>query len=61
MTMPGWTGVETYRRLKQANPKLRIIVSSGFNESDVLSEYSRPHTSRIFAQAVWRFRLGDLR
>lgn len=35
MKMPGMNGEETYRELRQINDQVKVILSSGFNESDV--------------------------
>jgi PAS domain S-box-containing protein len=39
--MPVMDGYELFRELKKINPKLPIIVSSGFAESDILSHIAR--------------------
>ena len=39
LAMPGLTGFETYHRLKALNPKVRIVLSSGYCEEDVLARY----------------------
>ncbi len=39
LTMPGWNGFETYRRLKQIAPDLHCVMSSGFSEEEVRARY----------------------
>jgi two-component system, cell cycle sensor histidine kinase and response regulator CckA len=39
LTMPGWNGFETYRRLKQIVPHLHCVMSSGFSEEEVRARY----------------------
>ncbi len=39
LTMPGWNGFETYRRLKQIAPDLHCVMSSGFGEEEVRARY----------------------
>lgn len=38
MIMPGMDGDETYNRLKEINPKIRVILSSGYGVNDLDSE-----------------------
>ena len=35
LTMPHLDGVETFRRLRQVDPAVRVVVASGFSESEV--------------------------
>ncbi len=39
LSMPGLSGFEAYRRMKALNPRLRIVLSSGYCEEDVLEQY----------------------
>ena len=39
LTMPGWTGFDTYRRLKQFSPNVHILISSGYNAEEVRERY----------------------
>jgi CheY-like chemotaxis protein len=38
MVMPGTTGLEACRRLRQINPHVKVILSSGYSSSDVVRE-----------------------
>jgi len=40
LSMPGMGGKETFRLLKAENPDVRVIMSSGFSESDAMNEIS---------------------
>ncbi|MCU0411960.1 MAG: response regulator, partial [Bacteroidetes bacterium] len=40
LSMPGMGGKETFRLLKAENPEVRVIMSSGFSESDAMKEIS---------------------
>jgi PAS domain S-box-containing protein len=39
LTMPGMSGEDTLRRMRQAHPGLRILIMSGYNERDVLDRF----------------------
>ena len=39
LTMPGLSGHETFVRLKQINPSVPVILSSGFSEAEVLERF----------------------
>jgi CheY-like chemotaxis protein len=38
MVMPELTGLETCRRLREVNPEVKVILSSGYNSSEVVRE-----------------------
>jgi PAS domain S-box-containing protein len=38
MVMPGTTGLETCHRLREINPKVKVILSSGYNSGEVVRE-----------------------
>ena len=38
MIMPGISGLETYNRLKNINPKIKVLLSSGYSEKGQASE-----------------------
>ncbi|MCG3172715.1 MAG: Sensor histidine kinase RcsC [Myxococcota bacterium] len=40
MTMPEMNGEETFWRLRQINPGVRVILSSGYNEQDATSRFA---------------------
>ena len=37
LSMPGMSGEETFHALRSLNPDLRVLLSSGFNETEVIS------------------------
>jgi len=39
MTMPRLDGAETFRRLRQMNPNLKVILTSGYNEQDATGRF----------------------
>ena len=39
VAMPGLNGFETYHRMKSENPDVRVVISTGFCEEDVLARY----------------------
>ncbi|HPP58697.1 MAG TPA: PAS domain S-box protein [Candidatus Hydrogenedens sp.] len=39
MTMPQLDGEETFRELRRINPKVKVILSSGYNEKDVIERF----------------------
>ncbi|WP_224960859.1 CHASE domain-containing protein [Geomonas subterranea] len=39
LTMPGMDGEECFRRLQLLDPEVRVIMSSGFSEQDVVSKF----------------------
>ncbi len=40
LTMPGMSGEETFRELRKIRPDLQIVLSSGYNQEEVLSRFS---------------------
>lgn len=40
LTMPKMGGVETFEKLREIDPKVRVLISSGYNERDVLEQFS---------------------
>lgn len=44
MKMPGMDGEETFRRLKKINPKVKIILATGYSESEDLSIFVEQNT-----------------
>jgi CheY-like chemotaxis protein len=49
LTMPGLSGTETFRLIRQINPQLPVILSSGFNEVEVAGML-RSHRRSSFLQ-----------
>ncbi|KAA3612000.1 MAG: PAS domain S-box protein [Calditrichaeota bacterium] len=40
MTMPHMNGEETFRELRQLNPKIKVILSSGYNEQEATNNFT---------------------
>jgi two-component system, cell cycle sensor histidine kinase and response regulator CckA len=40
LSMPGLTGEETFRELRQINPQVRIMLSSGYSHDEVISRFA---------------------
>lgn len=40
LTMPHLNGEETFRELRQMNPQVRVIMSSGYSETDISSRFA---------------------
>lgn len=55
MTMPRLSGEETYRALKEINPDVRIVVSSGFSKADAAFRFG-PDAVEGFLQKPYRAR-----
>ncbi len=60
-SMPGMTGEETLRRLREIQPDLDVIVSSGYSETETLRQFQgvrlaafiqKPYTSHELSRAV---------
>ena len=39
LTMPRMDGKEAFQRMKEADPKVRVILSSGYNEQDAIQQF----------------------
>jgi CheY-like chemotaxis protein len=61
LTMPGMNGEETLIRMRAINPGVRVILSSGFDESEVMRRFSesqlagflqKPYTAAVLARKV---------
>ncbi|MFP4579481.1 MAG: PAS domain S-box protein [Candidatus Sumerlaeia bacterium] len=40
MTMPHMDGVETFRELRRIRPDVQVVISSGYNEQEILNQFS---------------------
>jgi two-component system, cell cycle sensor histidine kinase and response regulator CckA len=40
LTMPRMNGEEAYRELRQIDPDVRVILASGYSESDIASRFA---------------------
>lgn len=47
LTMPGWSGFETYRRMRQIRPDLAVILSSGYSDTEIRAKYPREEIGEI--------------
>ncbi|MCA9932932.1 MAG: PAS domain S-box protein [Anaerolineales bacterium] len=61
LSMPGWSGEQTMRELRQANPEVRIILSSGYNETEATQQFTgkgltgflqKPYSARQLVEMV---------
>jgi CheY-like chemotaxis protein len=41
MTMPDWNGEETFRRLRKADPNVKVILTSGYSESQATDDLDK--------------------
>jgi two-component system cell cycle sensor histidine kinase/response regulator CckA len=64
LIMPGLSGLETYARLKDINPRVRVILSSGYSSGRIRREASesgspefleKPYTLEELSQALQKF------
>ena len=65
MTMPVMGGEEALRRMKEIDPKVRVILSSGFNEVEAVRRFTgkglagfiqKPYTARALAEKLAEIR-----
>ncbi|MBE2220826.1 MAG: response regulator [Anaerolineae bacterium] len=47
MNLPGMTGSEVYRVMQQVNPNVKVIVSSGYDELDVVERLGESKPASI--------------
>jgi DNA-binding NarL/FixJ family response regulator len=40
MTMPHLNGVQTFRELRRISPSVRVVLSSGYSEKSVISQFA---------------------
>jgi PAS domain S-box-containing protein len=61
LTMPGMGGEETLRRLKQIRPNVKVILSSGYNETEVVHRFAgkglcgfiqKPYSAQALVEVV---------
>ena len=61
LSMPGWSGEQTLRELRQVNPEVRIILSSGYNEIEATQRFvgkaltgflQKPYSAETLLSAV---------
>ncbi len=54
LTMPHMDGVETFSELRRLNPKVRIVLTSGYNETDVAARFAGKGLSGVL-QKPYKF------
>jgi DNA-binding NtrC family response regulator len=47
MNLPGMAGPEVYQVMQGFNPNVKVIVSSGYDESDVIERFGEPRPTSI--------------
>lgn len=47
MNLPGMAGPEVYQVMQGVNPNVKVIVSSGYDESDVIERFGEPRPTSI--------------
>jgi len=52
LIMPGMSGLETYSRLKDINPGVRVILSSGYSSGRVRSEAAEVGSPEFLEKAL---------
>jgi len=67
LSLPGISGEETFKRLKVIDPKVRVVVSSGFPNEDVTKKFDgtgvigylqKPYNYVTLVNSVNRFLVG---
>jgi DNA-binding NtrC family response regulator len=57
LTMPHLDGEETFRQMRMLNPKVRVILTSGFNQQEAITRF----TGKGLAGFIQKpFELGSL-
>jgi len=68
MSMPGLNGVDTLDRLRQVDPEVRIILSSGYSQQQIANEItvgshtgflSKPYDVNMLVNKVWQYLPGS--
>lgn len=47
MNLPGMAGPEVYQVMQRVNPNVKVIVSSGYDEYDVIERFGEPRPTSI--------------
>ncbi|MHB1461772.1 MAG: PAS domain S-box protein [Armatimonadota bacterium] len=58
MTMPDLDGVDTFRALRRIDPKVKVVISSGYAEKDVELKFAAEHVDGFIAKP---YTLAELR
>ena len=56
LSMPGMSGVETYAHLRQINPNVPIVLTSGYSETESLSRFKKDNRLSGFIQKPFHMR-----
>ncbi len=68
MTMPRMGGEETFREMRTIDPKVRVVLSSGYNEQDATSHFAgkglagfiqKPYSPRALQEKMVAILVGD--
>ena len=59
LSMPGLTGEETFRELRQINPQVRIMLSSGYSHDEVISRFAGQHEVAFIQKPYDASQLSD--
>ncbi len=59
MTMPGLSGEETFRRLRQVNPEVTVILSSGYNEIEATRRFTSKGLAGFLQKPYTAGQLGE--
>lgn len=64
LSMPGLSGQETFRRLREIDPSVMVVISSGYDKEDVRHQFAahevtgfiqKPYTARELGEAIKRY------
>jgi two-component system, cell cycle sensor histidine kinase and response regulator CckA len=53
MSMPVMNGEETFRALRQINPDLTVVLTSGYHEQDAMRHISQPNIGFLQKPYTW--------
>ena len=59
MTMPGMSGEETFRRLRQIAPEVTVILSSGYNEIEATRRFTAKGLAGFLQKPYTASQLGE--
>ncbi|HNX57756.1 MAG TPA: ATP-binding protein [Spirochaetota bacterium] len=60
LTMPGMDGVETYRRLKEIDSRVRVIISSGYTEEEISARFGGDQPSGFIQKPYSKSNITDI-
>jgi DNA-binding NtrC family response regulator len=68
MSMPGMSGMDTLNKLRQIDPKVRIILSSGYSQQQIAHEVmvngrtgflAKPYGVNALVHKIWQYLPND--